>query len=58
MAEVKAGSVVVLKSGGPKMTVRWVEEEHAYCEWFPTEKPTGKNEGAKFPVTSLKLLEA
>jgi len=33
----KAGDVVVLKSGGPKMTVRSYEPqdgEEATCEWF------------------------
>lgn len=32
--EIKAGDIVVLKSGGPKMTVAWVEEGDALCEWF------------------------
>ena len=61
-SEIKAGSVVQLKSGGPMMTVSWVEEyegnpAHAYCEWFIQDKPPWKKEGGTFPLTSLKLLE-
>jgi uncharacterized protein YodC (DUF2158 family) len=28
------GDIVVLKSGGPKMTVYEIEEEDYYCQWF------------------------
>ena len=34
MSGITAGSVVQLKSGGPKMTVKWVDDTEAYCEWF------------------------
>jgi uncharacterized protein YodC (DUF2158 family) len=33
----KAGDVVTLKSGGPNMTVAWIETEHGvtvWCDWF------------------------
>jgi uncharacterized protein YodC (DUF2158 family) len=60
--EIKAGSVVQLKSGGPHMTVAWVEDElgtrQAYCEWFIQDKAPWKKEGSTFPITSLKLIEA
>lgn len=46
---IASGEVVQLKSGGPKMTVAWVEEGEAYCEWFIE----GKIQGSKFPVHSL-----
>jgi uncharacterized protein YodC (DUF2158 family) len=57
----RPGSIVQLKSGGPTMTINWIETPHgvtnAYCEWFVAEKAPWKKEGAVFPVTSLKLLE-
>lgn len=49
--QVKAGDVVELKSGGPKMTVKWVNETSAYCEWFAGTKI----EGATFTSTSLTI---
>lgn len=47
---LKAGDVVELKSSGPKMTIRWVENDEAYCEWF-----ADKNElkGAKYLLVQL-----
>lgn len=62
--EIKAGSVVQLKSGGPKMTVSQTgkmhlggDEIHAWCDWFVQEKAPWKKEKGTFPLTSLKLLE-
>ena len=56
MSEITVGSVVQLKSGGPKMTVAKVEEwnsvTRARCDWF--EGTTAKE--GYFPVTSLKLV--
>ncbi len=49
MADLVAGDVVKLKSGGPLMTVKWVEDSEAYCEWF--DKTV--NKGAKFSVVQL-----
>lgn len=46
----KPGDIVTLKSGGPAMTVAWVDAREAYCEWFDDNKVTG----AKFPFTSLE----
>lgn len=51
MAEIKKGDVVVLKSGGPAMTVEDVgnyggmsmgPEEGALCNWFDGKKPLAK----------------
>ncbi|WP_445083462.1 DUF2158 domain-containing protein [Bradyrhizobium sp. TM233] len=58
--EIKPGSVVQLRSGGPLMTAAWVQDSHvreAYCEWFIQDKAPWKQEGAVFPVTSLRLIE-
>ena len=63
MADIKAGSVVQLKSGGPTMTVRWVgqsmysSEIVANCDWFVHDKAPWKQLNESFPLTSLKLLE-
>ena len=56
MDEFKAGDVVVLKSGGPSMTVRSVfmhatdRVPIAECTWFLDGKPTS----ASFPVAMLE----
>lgn len=52
MADIVAGSVVQLKSGGPNMTVRWIEHDEAYCQWF--DKTNEK--GAKFSLAQLTLV--
>jgi len=51
------GAVVVLNSGGPKMTVSRIENnldgsESAVCAWFNDER---KRDVATFPVKPLKL---
>lgn len=39
---MQAGDVVILKSGGPEMVIRWVNEDgEAYCEWFDGKKTAG-----------------
>ena len=44
-AEFKDGDVVQLKSGGPLMTIKWMERESdgiaIYCEWFDGKKLMG-----------------
>jgi len=48
-----SGSLVQLKSGGPVMTVAWVDEGKAYCNWFDD-----KNElqGSQFVLPHLVLV--
>ena len=64
MADIKAGSIVQLKSGGPKMTVSQVgvpamtgTEDHAWCDWFVQDKAPWKKDKGVFPITSLRLIE-
>ena len=56
MAEIKKGDVVQLKSGGPEMTVNFVENSYgvqeAACSWFIKDK----KESSRFPVETLKLV--
>jgi uncharacterized protein YodC (DUF2158 family) len=51
------GDVVVLKSGGPRMTICALPNEHRssyYCEWFDENGVLSK---AKFPAEALKLVQ-
>lgn len=56
---MKAGDTVVLKSGGPLMTIDKVAnrphstEQSAWCSWFDKTKL----EHGVFPLTSLKVIE-
>jgi uncharacterized protein YodC (DUF2158 family) len=47
---MKPGDVVYLNSGSPAMTIIWIEDGKAYCEWFVN----GKKDGDKFPLTALR----
>ena len=53
--EIAAGDVVQLKSGGPDMTVNFVENdsgtEVAACSWFVNNK----KENGRFPTKTLKV---
>jgi uncharacterized protein YodC (DUF2158 family) len=49
--KIEAGSTVVLKSGGPLMTVKWIDGTEVYCEWFDGKKLVGD----KFLTTSLEI---
>jgi uncharacterized protein YodC (DUF2158 family) len=61
--EIKVGSVVQLKSGGPLMTVSEVGEgygggaQKAWCDWFVQDKAPWKKEQGVYPITSLKVIE-
>lgn len=52
--EIKAGDVVVLKSGGPDMTVTDIGDlygtQTAWCAWFDGGKPGN----GTYPVASLR----
>jgi uncharacterized protein YodC (DUF2158 family) len=49
--EIKPGDVVVLKSGGPKMTVKFVEDGEAACSWFTNDKVSER----RFSIEMLAL---
>lgn len=53
----KAGDIVELKSGSPKMTITFVSEDYAFCTWYDTNTHTWR-ESVKFPVIILKLTSA
>jgi uncharacterized protein YodC (DUF2158 family) len=54
MAGFQDGDVVRLKSGGPKMTIKFVEQGEAYCEWFADVEA----KGAKCKLAQLALVQA
>lgn len=39
---MKDGDTVQLKSGGPVMTIMWIEGGQAYCQWFDGKKIAGE----------------
>ena len=49
---MKIGDKVVLKSGGPTMTVKSVNDDFARCQWF--DKNQELKEGG-FPCDALEL---
>lgn len=54
MEYLKLGDVVILKSGGPKMTITAMPSQHfsgVMCEWFDRN---GARAQARFPAESLK----
>ena len=55
-SEIKAGDVVVLKSGGPKMTVDAMGGMGAECLWFDAGQVGGPLKG-KFTPTSLRKVD-
>jgi len=59
--DLKVGDIVVLKSGGPKMTIKRIEPTKilgseneilmGYCDWFENEQLKSK----MFPLETLVL---
>ena len=48
--EIKAGSVVRLKTGGPEMKVKSVKDDMALCEWLIVGRPCNMY----FKISSLQ----
>lgn len=59
--ELKIGDVVVLKSGSPKMTIKYINElKTTYCSWFNPNLCggfTGEVNVASFDLDQLKRYE-
>lgn len=53
MSELKIGSVVRVKSGGVKMTVGYISENHAKCYWVDHEQ---KYNCAEWPISTLAVV--
>lgn len=49
---IQPGDRVLLKSGGPEMTVSKVINDSWYCQWFDK----GELKGASFPTHVLKKI--
>jgi uncharacterized protein YodC (DUF2158 family) len=47
--KLEAGDVVYVKSGGPAMTLAWINDKESYCQWFDGNE----NKGAKFSPKAL-----
>jgi uncharacterized protein YodC (DUF2158 family) len=47
---MNVGDVVQLRSGGPKMTVKWAENGEACCQWFDAKNEVKVD---VFPLASL-----
>lgn len=62
-ATFKLGDRVMLKSGGPKMTINnigkynYQDFDSANCDWFVQDKAPWKKESGVFPLHSLKKTE-
>ncbi len=58
ISEIKIGDVVMLKSGGPAMSVKRIQlDEKApiiYCEWFVDNKQIAGNEFHPATLTPFK----
>ncbi|WP_201269030.1 YodC family protein [Sinorhizobium meliloti] len=61
--EIKVGDIVMLKSGGPLMTVNavgqynYADYDSAKCDWFIQDKASWKKDEGLFPLHSLKKAE-
>jgi uncharacterized protein YodC (DUF2158 family) len=50
MNQLTAGQCVKLKSGGPAMTIRWIDQDDAYCDWFVSQEA----KAAQFRLAQLE----
>jgi uncharacterized protein YodC (DUF2158 family) len=55
VSQIRPGTVVQLKSGGPFMTVTDMEDNQAWTEWFDKDEKLQKG---KFLVTSIAVVDS
>lgn len=55
--DVKTGDVVVLKSGGPKMTIAAVKADRAFCVWFNRREESYEEQSGEFLIATLQPLQ-
>ena len=51
---INSGDLVRLKSGGPVMTVSWIQRTEAYCTWFDS---SDELKNAPFKIAQLKVVD-
>ena len=51
---MNVGNVVVLKSGGPKMTIESIEDDCAECTWFNEKKELTR---ATFDLNTIQVVK-
>lgn len=53
---LRIGDVVVLRSGGPKMTVAAVKQDRAFCVWFNQRDQFHEERTGEFLVSTLNVI--
>jgi uncharacterized protein YodC (DUF2158 family) len=56
-SEITVGSIVMLKSGGPAMTVSKISNNWADCIWFPKNSQTDYGSDTKETSFTLNVLK-
>ena len=54
---MKVGDLVQLNSGGPRMTVAWLQDEQAGCIWFAEALNGGEYKTQTFPLSCVRKAE-
>lgn len=54
--EFQVGDVVMLNSGGPKMTIAALKQDRAFCIWFNQRDQYHEEKTAEFLIETLKQL--
>ncbi|MEO1552781.1 MAG: DUF2158 domain-containing protein [Pseudomonadota bacterium] len=56
LMNLREGDIVVLRSGGPKMTVASVKQDRAFCVWFNQRDQFHEERTGEFLVSTLNVL--